>query len=328
MLVTLTVNQAGTVFRTATRTAAAAATAAAGFGVPLFVAFACGIGAFTGAGRGLDIRRLGALSSRCLGAGDRGCSRGDGGCRSRNLHCRVDLLVRRLLAGITCLVAAVAPAPAATTTAVALTGFVGLLGAVVPGQCTTVVFTRGSRCTTVILIGPFTSLCTAFAAMFRPAATTLAIAATAFPAIASTALAFTAGRLLGDFGRLGCGLGFDLRSRAAAEPADQAFEQTRRGFSCSRGHNRLVRSLLSLPGRGGRDRRGLGGRNALDQCFGLCLDFLFFRRPAHVCRRRVDQIETGLDVFEARVVVTQALDVMVRRFQVTVRDEDQVDLQP
>ena len=331
MLITLAVDLAGTVFGTTARTAAAATTTAARFSIPLFVGFACSqIGALSGVRSGLDLRRLRALSARCLSGGDRNRGHGDGCCRSRsgNLHGRVGVLLRRLLAGITCFIAAVASASTATAAAVALAVLVGLLGVVVSGKNATFFFTRRSRCATVVLIGSLASLCTAFTAIFRAAATSLAIAAPALSTITSTALAFTTGRVFDDFSRLGCGLGFDLRSRATAEPADQAFEQTRRGLVCDRGHNRLVGSLLGLSGRGGRHRRGLLGRNALDQRFGLSLDLLFLRRPTHVRRWCVDQIETGLEILETGIVVTQTLNVVVGCFQVTVRDEDQIDLQP
>ena len=329
LAVSLTFDLTRTVVGAATRTAAATAAATTWFGASLFLVIACNdVGPLPGFGIGillgvltLDTGRFSGCG-RCGGGGDSRSCRGT--CRLRR---RVQGLVGLLRACIAELVASIATASAATAAAAALAVLVRLLGAVVTRERTTIVLTRSARRTAVILIGTFGQLPTAFAAVVGTTTTALPTSAATFAAIATATLAFAACGAFCDFDRLR-GLGFDLNGGTAAEPAHQPLKEARRGFGCRRGREGLDGRLLDWLGRRGRDRGGLCGRDALDQRFGLSLDFLFLRRPAHVRGGRVDQIETGLDVLKARVIVAQALDVMVGRFKVTVRDEDQVDLQP
>src|SRR5690606_11977692 len=95
----------------------------------------------------------------------------------------------------------------------------------------------------------------------------------------------------------------------AAQPVHQALEQTTE--TGARGRRR---------GRRGRRRNGSGLRrcDALDQRLGAGLDLGVARRPGHVGRGSFGKLEAGLDFFEARVVVTQPFDLVMRRFQVLI----------
>ncbi|KDD11858.1 hypothetical protein L522_3744 [Bordetella bronchiseptica MBORD707] len=118
------------------------------------------------------------------------------------------------------------------------------------------------------------------------------------------------------------GLGFGLgRLGAAAQPGGQALEPAAQSaLGGRRGGRRL--------GGGGRGHRGgLRGRDALDQRFGARLDLVLARLPGEVGGRGLGQLEAGLGFFQARIVVAQAFDMVVRRLQVLVGNQHQVDLQ-
>ncbi|CUI79887.1 Uncharacterised protein [Achromobacter xylosoxidans] len=181
----------------------------------------------------------------------------------------------------------------------------------------------GSAVATDVMTAAFAAL-GAFRARFTAtvaiAVGTMAFAAAFLAVMGATALAtcrrggaLGAGLFLGSGGRGLGGLGI------AGQPAEQALEQAaarlRRG---GRGSGRRG---------GGRHGRRLRGRDALDQRFGAGLDLAFARLPRSVRGRRLDQFEAGLHFFQARIVVAQALDVVMRRFQVLVGDQHQVDLQ-
>src|SRR5690606_25595326 len=136
--------------------------------------------------------------------------------------------------------------------------------------------------------------------------------AAAFLAIVAALAARTAA--LGLFGRGGRG-----RRGAAAQPIDQALEQAAKAAACRLGGRGV--------GGGRRDGRRLRRRNAFDQGFRARLDFGVARRPGHVGGRSLDELEAGLDIFQAGVVVAQAFDMVMRGFQVLVGNQHQVDLQ-
>src|SRR5690606_30847153 len=153
-------------------------------------------------------------------------------------------------------------------------------------------------------------LMAALAATLTIVAITLAsITAFAVPAIFVAAVVWHAG--------FGLGCGFSGRCACTRQPVDQALEQANalRGGWYGGGWRR-------------RDRGWLRGRDALDQCFGAALGFLrLVGRPGELLFRLADQLDAGLAFFQARIVVAQALDMVMRCFQILVGNQDEVDLQ-
>ena len=77
------------------------------------------------------------------------------------------------------------------------------------------------------------------------------------------------------------------------------------------------------------DRCRLGRRNGLDHRFLARLDFLFLALAVrHVGVGAFGQVVAGLDFFQTRIVVLDAFELVVRRFQVLVRDQDHGDAVP
>ena len=140
-------------------------------------------------------------------------------------------------------------------------------------------------------------------------------ATTTLISIAVTTIALPIEMTIACFGFLWffCG----LFCRAAFEPAHQTLEQTR--FSWS--------GVCWFGCWCGRNRCRLRRCNAFDKRFRFGFDFLLFWCPAHVGRWCINQLETGFDVFEAWVIMAQALDMMVWRLKMTVGNQDQIDLE-
>src|SRR5690606_36402321 len=145
---------------------------------------------------------------------------------------------------------------------------------------------------------------------------TVAAFATAFGAAATAARGFG---FLGLGGFL-AGLGL-VRS---GQPAEQTLDEARPG--CRRGRRRRAYGL----GRGiDMAWRGLGGLDALDQGVRPGLAFLDspVGLPDHLVLGLVHQLEAGFVFLEAGVVMAQAFDVVMRRFERFVGNQDEVHLE-
>ena len=69
-------------------------------------------------------------------------------------------------------------------------------------------------------------------------------------------------------------------------------------------------------------------RDAFNQCLRLCFGIKLLWRPSQIGGRRFKQLKAGLDIFKARVIVTQPFDDVMRGFDVLVGDDQQVDFKP
>src|SRR5690554_1494711 len=162
----------------------------------------------------------------------------------------------------------------------------------------------------------------AFGAIVAAFATAIAVVAVAMAAFATVAAATALGAVArrGPAGGFFSGFGCHGGGIGTGQPVEQALEQTwalRRGGSDSSGGGR------------GRDWCRLRWRNAFDQRFGAGLGGVlsFVGRPSQLRLGLRDEFEAGLDFFQARIVVAQALDVVVWGFQILVGDKNKVYLQ-
>src|SRR5690606_3644702 len=130
------------------------------------------------------------------------------------------------------------------------------------------------------------------------AAVAITVAVPAFAAVSVAAvLAMALGRLASGFC---CGLGGFRRRSCAGQPIDQLPEQASAFLGTAR---RRCRS---------RHRSRLRWRDAFYQGFRTRLGFLrLVGRPGYRRFGLGNQFETGLDFFQAWIVVTQALDMMM-----------------